>query len=429
MVKGVLLVSLLAVVSASPNLRERFQDTDGTWEFLGAKGYSGNIVMNELTGSSYFYWLSEKLGSDISQDKAPMIICVPWSPEGSAEVEMLWEPISPISARHGSPDQNGHTWGLDFHLLTIDFPLGVGYSYAAEASDIGNSSMAATEQVYTLLQKLAKKYPSWFDRDLYLYGEHFGGGWALEVAYHILKNNAKTGVINLPLKGLMINSPWIDPPSQLNTFADYCYNFGVMNLDEKGIIEDYQAQVESLLKQEKWPDADTKYTNMHDIFPEYTQTSLSDLTWYGNYYLSGVKKWFRLNSTKELLNVPSSIDWKLFNPVTIDKFGPYRMLSKIQYFPYVLENIKVLVYSTQYDVLVPLTGVQEMLSKVNWTHINDFMKSKKEFWKVENELAGYVQSYDNLTFLLFLETSFFCTYNKPSYARDMIYKFINSEPF
>ena len=429
MVKGVLLVSLLAVVSASPNLRERFQDTDGTWELLGAKGYSGNIVMNELTGSSYFYWLFEKIASDISQDKAPMIIFVPWSPEGSAEVEMLWEPISPIKVHEGHPDPNDGTWAMNFHLLSIDFPLGAGYSYAAEASDIGNSSMAATEQVYSLLQKLAKKYPSWFDRDLYLYGEYFGGGWALEVAYHILKNNAKTGVINLPLKGLMMANPMIDPLGQTQKYSGYGYNLGYFNIDERGIIEGYEAKVKSDIESQNWLSAHSNFEEILNLYDQYTTRNRGNIRQSGSYDFAKINRWLELASTKQLLHVPSSITWTLGNSNTTSAFKPETMKSKVDLIPYIMENTRVLICSSQFNFLTPLTGVQEMIANSTWEKAQDFIGSKKLFWKVNGKMAGYAQSHDNLTFVLLLKAGLFPGLEQPSNMKVMVYKFINGEAF
>lgn len=71
------------------------------------------------------------------------------------------------------------------------------------------------DNLYAMLQSLAKKYPTWFtNRDFYIFGESYGGHYVPTIANRVLNENAKawfSGNYKLPLKGIGIGDGWTDP--------------------------------------------------------------------------------------------------------------------------------------------------------------------------------------------------------------------------
>mmetsp|Transcript_29050 Transcript_29050/g.28743 ORF Transcript_29050/g.28743 Transcript_29050/m.28743 type:complete len:93 (+) Transcript_29050:251-529(+) len=89
---------------------------------------------------------------------------------------MMYDNIGPfILNNNGQPVTNPLTWTNNYHVMTIDHPLGTGFSLANAPSDFANSTTSASNALYNFLVKLAQKYPTWFNRDLYFFGESYAG--------------------------------------------------------------------------------------------------------------------------------------------------------------------------------------------------------------------------------------------------------------
>ena len=92
--------------------------------------------------------------------------------------------------------------------------------------------------------------------------------------------------------------------------------------------------------------------------------------------------------------------------------------------PYVLSSIKVLIYNGQDDFIINAIGVENFIANLKWNKIIDFLKSRKVVWNVNGEIAGYVQSYSNLTFATVLKAGHFSPFDQPFAVRDMVNRFI-----
>lgn len=167
-----------------------FADKDGPWTLLGMNGYAGTITVNAQTGSNLFYWLFEAVKGNITTDNLPLILWLQGGPGCSGEAGMIFENISPIGINNKTePFYNPNSWATLYHIISIDFPYGAGYSRAKASSDNEYTTIGATNYLYNMLQKLMTKYPTWFNRDFYIFGESFGGHWIPGIAYKILMEN------------------------------------------------------------------------------------------------------------------------------------------------------------------------------------------------------------------------------------------------
>lgn len=64
----------LALVFSLADDATMLGDTDGAWSMLGFNGYAGEVVINNLSGSSYFYWMFEAIKGNIFTDKLPLVL-------------------------------------------------------------------------------------------------------------------------------------------------------------------------------------------------------------------------------------------------------------------------------------------------------------------------------------------------------------------
>jgi carboxypeptidase C (cathepsin A) len=412
-----------------------FNDTDGPWSFLGQTGHAGEVVVNNETGSSIFYWQFNSLNSNIETDKKPLVIWFQGGPGCSGELGILGERISPIYIDDDAvPHFNNGTWASTFHLMTLDYPYNTGFSYAAESSDLRNNTLDATVYLYSFFQTLAAKYPVWFKRDIYIFGESYAGHWVPAISYKIIQENQSagiTGVIPIPLKGMAIGDPLADALYQTQTYSYYSYNLGLTSILEQSEITTTQGLIYQNIISQQYTDANNYLNLVQDQLEDYSDgVNLYNIRHYEDSYpdLGDLPTWLNLNSTKTLLHVPLDLAWEGCSEDVGNAFSDDIVEGFITpLMPTIIQNIRVLVYNGQDDILINTIGIENWLSYIEWTYIKNFLNSRKIVWKVQKNIAGYAQNYLNLNFVQLINSGHFVPYDHPVVARDMVQRFVNNQ--
>jgi Serine carboxypeptidase len=141
----------------------------------------------DLKGSKYdengedkhlFFWMFEKRGSSpqennnnnkeepVSDPDIPFVVWLTGGPGCSSTLALLTE-NGPCTV-----NDDGKTTTVNPHVLWLDQPAGVGYSYGAD--DDSNEDMVA-EDAYWFLQAFFKTYPQYATNPLYIIGESYAG--------------------------------------------------------------------------------------------------------------------------------------------------------------------------------------------------------------------------------------------------------------
>lgn len=155
--------------------------------------------------------------------------------------------------------------------MTIDYPLGTGFSFAKASYDLKNTTTSSSNQLYNFLVKLALKYPSWFDRDLYIFGESYAGHWIPGISYKILsENRSPNPQYRFNLKGIGLGDPWVDPATQTQFYADFCFQNGLINAEEKNFLKALQTQVLNLIEAEQFQEACTINDHLVNLIEQYS---------------------------------------------------------------------------------------------------------------------------------------------------------------
>lgn len=344
---------------------------------------------------------------------------------------MLWENISPIKiTKNGTAEFNSYTWAYNYHILTVDFPYGAGYSRAMNYKNKSNTTIEATSYLYSFLQQLNTKYPKLFSRDFYIFGESYGGHWIPGIAYKILmENNANnTNIHKLPLKGIALGDPWIDPPTQSQYYAEYAYNTGIINQYQRSIVKNIEKGVIANINSKNPQEALAYWEQSYGIIVEAAGgINVYNMRDYNtNYDMSGITKWLNSQSVKELLHIPQSINWVECDNEVYNAFTADIMSTTKTYLPYIVDSIRLMVYNAQDDLIVNTPGTEAMIASMDWSGINDFLQSPRSIWRVNGSVAGYGMRSGNMNFVLILNAGHMSPHDQPVNARDMVYRFINN---
>ena len=148
-----------------------------------SKSISGYM---DIKGSKYdedyskhlFFWMFEKRNSHLDSNKKdkkiPLIVWLTGGPGCSSTLALLTEngPCS-VNDDGETTSMNPYSWTEAAHVLWLDQPAGVGYSYGTENDS--NEAMIS-EDAYYFLQAFFQTYPEYASDDpfLYIVGESYG---------------------------------------------------------------------------------------------------------------------------------------------------------------------------------------------------------------------------------------------------------------
>ena len=306
------LLVLTTLIQAESSLK----DTDSAWSLLGVSGYAGQITMNPLTGSSIFFWFFESLNTSITTDSRPLIIWLDGGPGCSGSYTMIWEAVAPIYVNTNTEPLRTNTnitWATSYHLLMIDFPYGTGFSYANSESDLRNNTFDATFYLYKFLLKLGKKYPAWFNREIFIFGESYGGHWVPGISYHIAQQNALNPSLYINLKGIGIGGAWVNPKIQTQAWASYGLSTGNINENQASILRYYQNLISIQISNNQFNQASENFNNVLDTFGGFTSgLNVYNVRTYDDDDLTNFENWITSASTRKMLNVGNT-PWTFCN--------------------------------------------------------------------------------------------------------------------
>lgn len=100
---------------------------------------------------------------------------------------------------------NPYSWTEAAHVLWLDQPAGVGFSYGAEDD---SSEQMVGEDAYYFLQAFFQTYPEYTSSPLYIVGESYGGHYAPAIAHRTWMGNKNLppNTIKLNLSGLGVGN-------------------------------------------------------------------------------------------------------------------------------------------------------------------------------------------------------------------------------
>jgi carboxypeptidase C (cathepsin A) len=363
----------------------------------GVTGYSGLITVNSTSNASMFYWLTEKLGTNISTDNSPLIMWLQGGPGCSSATGNLFE-FGPLYIDNNlTPQRRNVTWASNYHLLFVDNPYGAGYSWAPLAEYVTNHTQMA-DNLYKMLTSLQRQYPAWFTRKFYIFGESYGGHWVPAIADKIINKNNK-GHTAITLDGIGIVDGWTDPIHQLKGYASFAYDVGLVDDKTRDYIENAETLAREFIKA-------GNYEAAHVLFDNNITQHISDISGgfnlynyreYQNYDSTAIDDWLNLNRTKHLLHVPTGITFNDCDDYAYQQLYSDFMVSVRGLFPDILNNTRVLLVNGQDDYIVNVHTAHSWIDTIDWGVYANFTKVDKFPWYVDNNYVGWGRHIGNLT--------------------------------
>lgn len=307
---------------------------------------------------------------------------------------------------------NEHSWHLNHNLLYIDNPVGVGYSFtdsddgfSTNQVDVGQNLLSALQQFFVMFPKLQKNefFPS---------GVSYAGKYVPAIGYAIYKDSKRE--IDEPLKpkinlkGLIIANGWVDPINQIN-FADYLYQYGMIDSNGHKQFEEKQNQMTNLIKQRDFQNAFVKMEELlygSATIKSSIYTNLTGLTNTANILKTDVymARWTSILEFLQRSDIRRAIH---VGNNTLSVLGKAKemlhsdfMVSVADWVSELLSYYPILFYNGQYDLICAYPMTVNFLNHLQFSSANEYKTAERHIWRVDNELAGYIKQAGNLTEVL-----------------------------
>lgn len=122
-----------------------------------------------------------------------------------------------------STEVNQYSWTESAHVLWLDQPAGVGFSYGEETDT--NEKMIG-EDAYFFLQAFFQTYPEYQSNPLYITGESYAGHYVPAISHRVWMGNkeSKPNTIKLNLAGIAIGNGLTNPEHQYPAYVEMVTN-------------------------------------------------------------------------------------------------------------------------------------------------------------------------------------------------------------
>mmetsp|Transcript_33159 Transcript_33159/g.76438 ORF Transcript_33159/g.76438 Transcript_33159/m.76438 type:complete len:472 (+) Transcript_33159:74-1489(+) len=163
--------------------------------------YSGYLNITSAQGGKHMhYWFSKAQNDDGS---APVIFWFNGGPGCSSMAGFFTEMGRyHFTAEVGAPvvDENPWTWSNLAHMVYIEAPAGVGFSYADNSQGLVHNDTSTAEDNYATLMQFFKNYPEYANRDVWITGESYAGIYVPMLAQQVVRRGG------MNLKGIAVGN-------------------------------------------------------------------------------------------------------------------------------------------------------------------------------------------------------------------------------
>mmetsp|Transcript_27809 Transcript_27809/g.65351 ORF Transcript_27809/g.65351 Transcript_27809/m.65351 type:complete len:592 (-) Transcript_27809:60-1835(-) len=426
---------------------------------------------DEYGDKHLFFWMFEKRGSDETDENygeeeddndnngndgnkddidtdIPFVVWLTGGPGCSSTLALLTEngPCS-VNADGKGTTVNPHSWTEAAHVLWLDQPAGVGFSYGDE-NDSGEGMVG--EDAYYFFQTFFQAHPEYASNPLYIIGESYGGHYVPAISHRIWQGNQKLCENCIPLNysGLAIGNGLTAPEEQYPWYPEMVWNnsHGIKVVDE-GLYNAMKEAVPLCTKLIHECDQGDGAVNSFACQAAFVTCNLGLTSPYQAtglnpydirkkcevpplcYDFSNVKDWLNLVSTKQALGVDTthSHRWEACNFGINAKFHTDWMKDFSGYVRDLLEaGFPALIYAGDVDFICNYLGNQAWTKDLDWSHKADFETAGTHDW---GNGAGLARTSHGFTFLQVYDGGHMVPADQPEVSLRMLQTFLSGGEF
>ncbi|BAT73769.1 hypothetical protein VIGAN_01130000 [Vigna angularis var. angularis] len=347
---------------------------------------------------------------------------------------------------------NNFSWNREASMLFLESPVGVGFSYSNTSSDydqLGDDLTA--NDAYSFLHNWFQKFPSYRTRAFYIAGESYAGKYVPELA-ELIHDRNKDPSLYIDLKGILLGNPETSDAEDWVGLVDYAWSHAVISDETHKIIktscdfnstdpwrnEDCSEAVDEVLKQYNEIDIYSLYTSVCFASTarsddQSMQTSMKLTSKMMPRMLGGydpclddyAKAFYNKPDVQKALHASDGHNlknWTICNNKIFNEWADSKPSVIPIYKKLISAGLRIWVYSGDTDGRVPVLSTRYSLSSLSLSVTKSWRP-----WYHENEVSGWFEEYEGLTFATFRGAGHAVPCFKPSNSLAFFTSFLNGE--
>ncbi|XP_014510754.1 serine carboxypeptidase-like 50 [Vigna radiata var. radiata] len=390
----------------------------------------GYLPINPTSASAIFYAFYEAQNSTLPVSQTPLLIWLQGGPGCSSMLGNLYE-LGPWRVTQSLTLQpNPGSWNRIFGLLFLDSPIGSGFSVASTPEEIPRDQNAVAKHLFAAITNFLQLDPLFKHRPIYITGESYAGKYVPAIGYYILKKNENLDASQrVNLAGVAIGDGLTDPETQVLSHAVNAYYAGLINERQKNELEKGQLEAVGLIQMRNWSEAtDARNKVLRRLQDMTGLATLYDYTRKTPYEDDLVERFLNIPEVKKTLGVKESFVYEICSDVVGKALHGDVMKSVKQMVEYLVRKSRVLLYQGEYDLRDGVVQTEVWVKTMKWEGIEEFLNAERKIWKVNGELAGYVQSWKSLTNVVVLGAGHLLPTDQPLHSQAMIEGWVLQKP-
>ncbi|KAJ2910553.1 hypothetical protein GGI21_000754 [Coemansia aciculifera] len=417
--------------------------------------------LDTASDKHFFFWFFEarKQPKGCSKTSPPLAIWLNGGPGCSSMLGALTE-LGPcrLSDDGNSTINNPYAWNEYAHLLFIDQPANVGYSFGSTV----NTTLASAIDFYALVQLFYKQFPMYAKGDLHLFGESYSGKYIPAMSRRILDLNKQikrrrpvtAGQRVLPLASVAIGNGFVNPKVQFKYVSQMACNSTYppvlaqdvcrqMDIDYPqcarkidacfagtGNTTTTMAQCEGALEFCE-SNIDYRLSIVNPTINPYDVRLKCEYPPLCYKFSAQASDYLGLPSVQRALGAIVSADYQACSRTVlsgfVDTFDTLRSYED-DVAALLDSGVRALFYNGDADSVCSWYGTKAMLTAMEWRGKRGFLCAPDHKWLVAGAPAGEVRSHDNLSFIRVFNSGHLVPRDQPANSLAMINRWLAKQP-
>ncbi|KAH9607625.1 hypothetical protein KSS87_014135 [Heliosperma pusillum] len=367
----------------------------------------------------YFFFESRNRKDD------PVVIWLTGGPGCSSELALFYENGPFQIANNLSLVWNDYGWDKVSNLIYVDQPVGTGFSYTSDDSDLRHDESGVSNDLYDFLQEFFKAHPEYAKNDFFITGESYAGHYIPAFASRVHQGNKAKEGAPINLKGFAIGNGLTHPEIQYQAYTDYALQNGIIDRSAYNSINKMVPACQQAIKQCGTDGKDsclTAYFACTNIFNKVMEYAGDKNKCEGDlcYDFSNMEKFLNQDSVRQALGV-GKVDFVSCSTEVYEAMQMDWMRNLEVGIPALLEDgIKCLIYAGEYDLICNWLGNSRWVHAMEWSGQKDFTAAPTVSFKVDGAEAGQLKTHGPLGFLKVHNAGHMVPMDQPKTALEML---------
>ncbi|XP_010535625.1 PREDICTED: serine carboxypeptidase-like 48 isoform X2 [Tarenaya hassleriana] len=360
----------------------------------------------------------------------PVVIWLTGGPGCSSQLALFYENGPFNISKNLSLSWNDFGWDKASNLIYVDQPVGTGFSFTSDDSDLRHDEDGVSNDLYDFLQAFFKEHPQFAKNDFYITGESYAGHYIPALASRVHHGNKNKEGIHINLKGFAIGNGLTNPEVQYGAYPDYALDMKLITESDHESIKKLYPDCQRATKE--YTDGGDACANAYYVCNEIFDNILGiagSVNYYdvrkqcqGNlcYDFSSMETFLNQKSVRSTLGV-GDIEFVSCSSTVYDAMRNDWMRNLEVVIPELLEDgIELLVYAGEYDLICNWLGNSKWAHQMEWSGQKGFGSAKMIPFLVDGTEAGLMKNHGPLTFLKVHDAGHMVPMDQPKASLQML---------